>query len=120
MPLRLRNLAGTGALAKRLSRTLCGGVALGAVLALGAPAPASAVSPDRAALHGIEGAFTLSPRRPLLTHVRFCLFYDGECDRRADRRDPRLRAADHLAEARRINEAVNAAITPVTDAGFDS
>lgn len=68
----------------------------------------------------IEASVTLTPRRPLIAHVRFCLFYADQCVVRSDRRDPAHSAADHFAEALRVNWSVNRAITPVADEGFDS
>ncbi len=108
---------------RRAARSLgvlsLGAFSLGA-LSLGLAAPATAAPPKPAGAHAIEAALTLSPRRPLLAHVRFCLVYEGQCDTRPDRRDPARTAADHLDELRALTAAVNAAITPTPDAGFDS
>lgn len=98
-----------------------GGVA-GLVLAglllgwIGGATPARAVTEART----LERAFSLAPRRPLLAHIRFCHLYEGQCDIHPDRRDPNLTAQDHLAHAQRVNLAVNRAITPKEDVGFDS
>jgi predicted transglutaminase-like cysteine proteinase len=78
-------------------------------------------TPQPAAPGGIiEAGMTLSPRRPLLAHVRFCLLYEGQCDPRPDRRPAAMTAQDKLDEAGRINRAVNRAIRPQSDGRFDS
>ncbi|TVR49838.1 MAG: hypothetical protein EA386_01270 [Rhodobacteraceae bacterium] len=68
----------------------------------------------------IERAVSLTPRRPLLAHIRFCLVYEGQCDIRSDRRDPSMSVQDHRNEAMRVNFRVNRAIRPKPDEGFDS
>ncbi len=68
----------------------------------------------------IEHAFTVTPRRPLLAHMRFCLLYQGQCDAYPDRRAPTKRKTERKAEALAVNLSVNQSIRPVPDRGFDS
>lgn len=91
-------------------------------LALGGWATAGDATPLPGSPQGgiIEQEVTLSPRRPLLAHVRFCLLYDGQCDPRPDRRDPAMGVRDKFDQAMGVNRAVNRAIRPQADAGFDS
>ncbi len=85
-------------------------------------APVTAAAPASAAPEArtLERSFTLAPRRPLLAHIRFCHFYEGQCDVHEDRRDPAMTVQDHWNEAQRVNLAVNRAIRPKPDEGFDS
>ncbi len=85
-------------------------------------AMAGSVLPAHAAMEPriIDNSVSLTPRRPLLAHVRFCLLYDGQCDVYRDRRDPAMRVQDHWNEAQRVNLAVNRSIRPKPDEGFDS
>ena len=62
----------------------------------------------------------LVPRRPVLAHVRFCIVYPDQCEVRPDRRDRNASAAALLEQAQRVNVAVNRAIAPLPDEGFDS
>ena len=69
----------------------------------------------------IETQVILSPRRPVLAHVRFCLLYEGQCDRRPDRRSRTMTLQQQMDEISRINRRVNRAIRPQPDRpGFDS
>jgi len=68
----------------------------------------------------IEAHMVLSPRRPVLAHVRFCLLYVGQCDQRPDRRAPNMSVQQQMDEITRINRRVNRAIRPQPDTGFDS
>ncbi len=72
------------------------------------------------AQNAIEHTVSLTPRRPLLAHIRFCLIYDGQCDIQRDRRDPGMTIQDHWNEAMRVNFRVNRTIRPKPDEGFDS
>ncbi|TVP72671.1 MAG: hypothetical protein EA339_05925 [Rhodobacteraceae bacterium] len=67
-----------------------------------------------------DNSVDLVPRRPVLAHVRFCLFYPDQCETRMDRRDLTLGPAEHLRQIRRVNNAVNRAIRPQPDGEFDS
>ncbi len=62
----------------------------------------------------------LSPRRPVLAHVRFCIVYPDQCEVRSDRRDRNATPAALLKQAQRVNVTVNRAIAPLPDVGFDS
>jgi len=110
----IRNVPGIA----RAMRGILGAAAL-AMAGSVAATPLWAGEPIRQ-VNVIETAVKLAPRRPLIAHVRFCLFYADQCVVRGDRRDPARSAADHFNEALQVNWAVNRAITPRPDEGFDS
>ncbi len=83
------------------------------------PLPVAAME-HRAARGALEHAVALTPRRPLLAHVRFCLIYPDQCETRPDRRDPSMTATEQLRQIRAVNFSVNRAIIPTPDEGFDS
>lgn len=97
-----------------------GALGVGVVAVFGAVAPPLWSAEPMRQANVIEASTQLTPRRPLIAHVRFCLFHADQCVVRSDRRDPAHSAADHFAEALRVNWSVNRAITPVADEGFDS
>lgn len=62
----------------------------------------------------------LTPRRPVLAHVRFCIVYPDQCVIRSDRRHSKGSVAELLDQVRQVNVAVNRSIAPLPDVGFDS
>jgi len=101
-------------------RAAVGGLTFVALMLTSGPQAAFAAQPHQARHHTIEHAVTLTPRRPLLAHVRFCIIYEGQCDIQEDRRDPSLSTRDHFHEVLRVNRAVNRAIRPRPDGSVDS
>lgn len=92
------------------------GLAIVAILlTVSAPPVRAAVEP-----RVIDQTVTLTPRRPLLAHVRFCLLYEGQCDVYPDRRARSMTVQEQFNEAMRVNFAVNRSIRPRPDEGFDS
>ncbi|MFN3845085.1 MAG: transglutaminase-like cysteine peptidase [Paracoccaceae bacterium] len=67
----------------------------------------------------IDAALDLTPRRPVLAHVRFCILNPGQCDVKADGRVPALSTREQFTEVVRVNLKVNRAISPRPDAGPD-
>ena len=104
----------------RQLRAFCGALWLAAL----APGTVWALAPGATGLQAgpraIEQAVTLSPRRPFLAHVRFCLIHPEQCQTHVDRRDPARSAQDHFNEILRVNWAVNRAMTARPDEGGDS
>lgn len=95
------------------------GFAATAALWLASALPAAAVQTHDARPQVIEQAASVTPRRPLLAHVRFCHIYDGQCDIHPDRRRAGQGVAEQLREIRRVNQSVNARIRPRADRGDD-
>lgn len=112
----LVHVAGRGISAIRL---LAGGLVLAATLLGVGPQTASAALPVQISPNMIEHAYAMTPRRPMLAHVRFCIVYAGQCDIRFDTRDPTRSIRENIIELQRVNRAVNRAIRPRQDRGQD-